>query len=231
MFKRRTTLIRKCERYSGRVGLFWGAFLLLASLASADTEPASDVNEIVAGLGNRSVQIRRSSQTAAMEAGKGPDRKIVVDRLLHLLEVPGSGREFEGTLHLAIEALGSLRAEEAIVPLIRHLEFSPVGFRTEERIPSEWYYPAAKALVEIGKGVVVPLVTDLRREGANDLRKQLGAWVVLQVLGRSRAVQALEEKSPDAGLLRFSDGLSLADYISKYRQRFGPIKDSPNTKS
>ena len=115
--------------------------LVLATAASGDAKSAAG------GLLAASVEERQNAQ-AQMRA----DHKKLIADLIAIVDDKDSSKTISGSMELAIQLLGDLRATEAIDTLTKHLTFVPISPDGTYDLPHmvEEAYPCAVALVSIG---------------------------------------------------------------------------------
>ena len=148
-------------------------------------------------------------------------RSLLIKNLINII----NGREaadksFRGTFHLAIKALGEMRAEESIPALVAHLDFLPGPLYIKEIQSTQSYYPVVQALLNIGKPAVPPLESLICNAAESDRKKRLAAYVLMHVLGKEKAIgrlQAIEDQNPSS-LLKNSEKLS--EYIRNFKPTY-----------
>ena len=118
-------------------------------------------------------------------------RRSTIGELIAILGREDVDKSFQGTLHLSIEVLGLYRAGEAVSALSERIEFVPEGFETEEMIPTEYYYVAAKALADIGMPAIEEMVKVVAK--STPLKANLATWVIMETLGKDEAIQFLSK--------------------------------------
>lgn len=159
----------------------------------------------------------REVRTAAFEKMR-EDRLQRIQALLAFVERPGDD-QVDGTRCLALRLLGEYRAAEALVVLLRQLDFLPRGIVAEERIATEYYYPSVWALCQVGYPAF-PALLDEVANSSDAERRKLAAWILFRVEGRSYAITRLldtaSQRSPEAGL-RLQEA---AEYLRSYQQTF-----------
>ena len=153
-------------------------------------------------------------------AERDRDRKIA--ELVSIVETTNDRIEADDTLELAINLLGIYRAKEAVPTLAKRLMFLPLSrIHSLERVPSEMYYPAARALVNIGEPSDV-VYTMIRKIAASESAKerQEAAWVIMEIRGAKVAVWSLRAARKDATEPIERQRLqTAADFIQHYKPK------------
>lgn len=152
-------------------------------------------------------------------------RTKTIEELLLILKIKNIDKSYEGTLHRTIKLLGKLRAEEAVQPLLEYFMYVPEGFETDEMIPTEAYYVAAVALIEIGEPSIPFMLLKIKQTDSKEEQK-LAGWVIMQIEGKEQALHRMEDtiKTEDGQKDRFMEAKT---YIEKYKATF----DNPLLKS
>jgi len=151
-------------------------------------------------------------------------RQQIIHDLIEILRRKDIDRTFEGPLHLTIKALGELKAKEAIPDMLPYFTFVPEGYRIEESIPTQWYYPTARAFVKIGEPVIKYMESIIVAENKSDEAKRLAAWVIKEVVGKEIAVKKI-------GMLEqqyVSSKLRTGEKLSEYIRDFKPTGNHPH---
>lgn len=99
-----------------------------------------------------------------------------------------------------IAILAAMRASEGVGLLTERIDvlargWSPQVCRFE--CESEWYYPAARALVSIGDPSI-PAVRELLLHSEDPTRRRLGVWVMVRVLGKDTATCLARQREAEA---------------------------------
>lgn len=90
---------------------------------------------------------------------------------------------------LAIQLLGDLRALEAVDTLVENLMFLPSEMRVTSLRPTEEYYPAARALQQIGgQQTIMALIVRRIRAPRPAEERHVAAWVIMSTEGKDQAV-------------------------------------------
>jgi len=149
------------------------------------------------------------------------ERKTTVQELISILGRSNVDRLYQGPLHRAIVLLGELRAKEAVAPLSGLLSYVPQDFETEEQIPTEAYYVATVALVEIGFPAIEAMLAKIRN--ADDkLERELAAWVIMEIEGKEQALNRIEALTRRAAARTTGRFQGAARYIETYEPTFEP---------
>jgi hypothetical protein len=159
----------------------------------------------------------REIRTAAFEKMRD-DRLQRIQALLGLVERP-EDNQVDGARVLALRLLGEYRAAEAVVVLVRYLDFLPLGIVAEERIATEFYYPSVWALCQVGYPVFPQLLEEVAT--ATDAeRRKLAAWILYRVEGRNYAVTRLQDTAAERGGEAAERLQEAAEYLRGYQQTF-----------
>lgn len=147
-------------------------------------------------------------------------RDGVIRQLLAILDNGKVDKSYQGGYHRAITLLGKLRAKEAVKPLAGIMEYIPDAFESEEVLPSEAYYVAAVALIDIGQPAI-PLMLETIKTSKSSKQRDIAAWVIMEIEGKAQALNriqtAIENKPKEA-----SQGMHTAkEYIANYKATFG----------
>ncbi len=177
----------------------------------------SDDNNMVAELASKDLNQRRVALHRIEGVQDSAKKEAIVASLLKLLERNDLDRTFEGTLHMSIDALGSLKSAKAIPILIKYLDFVPADYRIEELIPTEMYFPAAPALVKIGKPCIEYIENILSDKRANDISKKLAVWVIMEINGRAETLSQIKKSNK---AMKFHGGSAIEHYVANYKQTF-----------
>ncbi len=196
--------------------------LIAVGLACAINASGGDV---VSRLADSSGTVRRNALNE-LHVLANTTTSFERDRLaMSVVELIGTGTlggGYRGGMHTALEALGELRSAQAVPCLLEHLTFLPDPLLVEELLPTEMHYPAAWALVKIGGGSIEPMKSFLAGDGAGDVEKRLGLWVLCETLGRPRTEEWLgNQPSP----LKLSTGESLGGLLQTVGQVLLPPGD------
>lgn len=147
-------------------------------------------------------------------------RRDCIDAMLEIARTSTDDDAY-GARSLAIQALGEFRAGQAVPFLAEQIDFLPVGAEEEERKPTQFYYPAVRALVYIGHASFARVLEEI--EVATSVnRRELLAWVLFEVEGRSHAVLRLREAAEGGTGTGQERLLAMADYLAAYEQTFDP---------
>lgn len=122
------------------------------------------------------------------------ERFRLIGELLRIVNQWGETRESDvigvnNTEHLAILALGVLRASEAAPIIIKYIKVRDTGFNpriSDEVVPLDTHFPALRALIEIGQ----PSIRYLRQAIAvaqDDITIQLAVVGIIRIEGRELA--------------------------------------------
>jgi len=187
-------------------------------LASVTPMHSEETNEgIRTGLISQNPLERQAAYKAIIA-----DRENVIGQLLKILRVENGDRSYQGSLHRAIDLLGKLRAKEAIESLVRIIEYVPDNFETEEMIPSQAYYVAASALVEIGQPVIPAMMAEIKNSSSTKQRN-IATWVIMEIEGKNQAINRIQT-AIDQG--KVSQSFSAAkEYITNFQVSFGNPTD------
>jgi hypothetical protein len=132
--------------------------------------------------------------TAVEDALKGRDafyslveqRKRLIEELAAIVEREDTNRDCEGSLHLAIDLLGTMRASEAAQALSGRLSYVPrCGGMTDA--PSEEHHVAAVALTRIGVSAIGPMAYKIAWS-QDELERRIAAWVIMELDGKEQAL-------------------------------------------
>ena len=108
-----------------------------------------------------------------------------------------SYHNWHNSKHLAIFALGDLRAADAVGVLVKGIEYYNPSERAGSYLGLEERYPTAEALGKIGMPSVGPTLEKLRSYDEDGVGRRLCCWVINDVLGqklgRIRLEMAIEE--------------------------------------
>jgi len=116
----------------------------------------------------------------------GARRADAIRQMMSVIESERASLEFEGSMHQAIDMLGRYRAAEAVRLLVKHIDFQPENMALDPYAPQQARYVAAFALAQIGEPAVAQMNSVILTEQSRE-RRELAAWVVLQVRGREGA--------------------------------------------
>ena len=152
------------------------------------------------------------------------ERQQIIHSLIELLHRKDVDKTFEGPLHLAIKALGVLKAKEAIPDMLPYFTFVPEGYRVEEMIPTQWYYPTAVAFVNIGEPVIKYMEDIINDENQSDEARQLAAWVMKEIIGTGTTVQKLQQFEQK----HIPSKLKSTEKLSTYIKDFKPTFNNPH---
>jgi hypothetical protein len=171
-------------------------------------------------LFNEKLKDRRAAYEEVVSVKDTTERQQIILSLIEILRREEIDRTFEGPLHLAIKALGVLKAEEAVPDMLPYFTFVPEGYRVEEIIPTQWYYPTARAFVEIGKPVTEYMDSIIVAENQSDEAKRLAAWVIKEVEGKEMAMGKMETLEQKHVSSRLKSGEKLSVYIRDFKPTF-----------
>lgn len=155
------------------------------------------------------------------------ERTDRINELIKLLETSKMRSEekvFNGSIHYAINALGELRAKEAIPVLIKFLEFVPDDFVVEEAVPTEAYYIATIALREIGSPAVEPLLKELLSDSFE--RRKNAAWCLKEILNLDIALLIISKYKER----RSVEDTEKINSVETYLKKIKPTFHNPKTK-
>lgn len=150
----------------------------------------------------------------------GKERQQIISALSKILEKEDIDRAFEGPLHLTIKALGELKAEEAVPYMLPYFTFIPEGYRIEEMIPTQWYYPTAKAFVNIGEPVIEYIEKIIIDKDKSDEEKRLAAWTMREILGDELAIEKAQRLEQRHTSCRLSSSEKLSVYLRNFKPTF-----------
>jgi hypothetical protein len=127
---------------------------------------------------------------------------------------------FNGTLHLTIKTLGELKAKEAIDPLVKYLTYIPCNYTIESIIPTQIYYPAVLAYIQIGKESLSKMIEIIDSTQSSEKQKELASYIIMKILGKEKAVTKLKaiEKKKDS--IKLKSGKKFSDYIEEFKPTF-----------
>jgi len=180
---------------------------------------ADDEQSNVAGLSSESAITRlKTFRRIAQE------RKSIVSDLILVLNRDDVDTSFRGPLHMAIDLLGELRAEEAVGPLSKHLMFVPrseMGMEVGNK-SREHYYVSAVALTKIGQPAIQSMIR-IVLESLNDKERNLAAWVIMKIEGSDQAIHRLHSLvQKNKNSLAVSMLEEAESYLRFYRPSFDP---------
>lgn len=192
--------------------------IVLAALFSATaTQGADEAASAVADLLSKAPLTRQ----AAFDRILGERTRMIKD-LVAILQKPDIDTSFNGPRHRAVVLLGQIRATEAVEPLAKCLMYVPEGFMVYEAIPREAYHVCAVALRDIGEPSV-PAMLKVIAGSSNQEERDIAAWVVMEVEGKSQARCRFEGLAKmakdDTSRARYK---SAGDYIQSYKPDFDP---------
>lgn len=159
---------------------------------------------------------RRAAYEKIVSVTDSTDRHEAIDFLVVILDADTQNTQFEGTLHLAIKALGVLKAKRAIPYMLPYFTFVPDMYIIEESIPTQWYYPTARAFVAIGEPAIPYLDTIVSSPDRSDEAKRLAAWVIMEVVGKEGAIERLSALEQESASAKLSSGGLLSTYIRDF---------------
>ena len=174
----------------------------------------------VKGLFSKELKVRRNSYENIIKIGDNSKKKIIINELINILKDKKIDKTFEGTLHLTIKALGKLKAVEAIPYMLDYFTFVPDGYRVEEMIPTQWYYPTALALIDIGRSSIRYMKKIIKNPKKTDKEKKLAAWVINEILGKDKAIELLIDIERKCKYAKLSNGKKLSIYIKNFKVTF-----------
>lgn len=148
------------------------------------------------------------------------EKQQIILNLIEILRRRDVNRTFEGPLHLTIKALGELKATEAIPDMLPYFTFVPEAYRVEESIPTQWYYPTARAFVKIGEPVIKYMESIIAAEDQSDEAKRLAAWVIKEVMGKKIAIEKIQRFEQQHVSSRLGSGEKLSEYIRDFKLTF-----------
>lgn len=125
------------------------------------------------------------------------ERKAMIASLISVFSAKDLDMSFRGPFHCAIELLGVYRAEEAIKPLCDVFTYVPDRFFTTEMVPREMYFVAAVALAKTGQPAVNAMLSIIRAS-KNKERRDLAAWVIMEIEGKEQAIYRLDSEAKKA---------------------------------
>ena len=146
-----------------------------------------------------------------------------VNTAITVIEGEGSQELKPNDIRLtAIDILGALRAKRSVNVLVRIVDYRealPVLSSNGEITPAV-YYPAAKALLEIGKPVIPACLEALEKSDAR--RMEILCWIIKKVEGKEIAELLLEKRLKSCSPNTKSNIQAALDYIKsdarwKYR--------------
>ena len=199
----------------------------IALCVSCQLGYASMSETVVNMIKSQQLQDRRDAVEVAIGITNIQEREHVVSLLCAVLDEPQLDNSFDGPLHMAIQVLGEMKLPSAIPCLLPYLTFVPTGYRVEERIPTEWYFPAARALVRIGKPSIKYMEAILDDIGSSDVEKKLAAWVIEEVDGRKVALEKLSKRK---SIKHLSNGKTVQAYLMEKKTTFVNPRKQPGWK-
>lgn len=123
------------------------------------------------------------------------EREVIIARLIAMIQRKEQYEVFD-SVALAIEALGRMRATEAIEALVRHIDIAfPVV--ELEVLREEEHHLAAVALVHIGYAAVPALIGNIQTQ-TEDVARRLSVWVIREIVGADLARVILERSRATA---------------------------------
>lgn len=154
-------------------------------------------------------------------------RQKQIDKLLEIAGKKDVDGSFYGTFHLAVMALGELRATQAVWLLSENLTYiyPNVVCSTEIR-DYEAYFPCAESLRLIGEPAIVPMM-NIISSSDDALRRRLAIWVIMEIEGKDQAVCRIDRAAAEEAAGTVKARLKTAsDYIRSYK----PDTNHPNLK-
>ncbi len=160
------------------------------------------------------------------------EKLVLKETLTHLLKEciqdKDVNKSYKGPLHLIIKALGELQAKEAIPDMLEFFVFAPDCYIRTEIIPTQYYYPVAVALIKIGDPSIMYMqkvicdeinLKDKERNAElhSDEAKQLAAWVMMDIMGKEKALEKLQALEIENQSYLLEDGRTISDYIINFK--------------
>ncbi len=210
-------------------------FMLAAFLLLIFTPNITLSKSIEKGLFLPRLMERRACYEEIVSVTDEEEKKVLKETLARLLEKciqdKNVDKSFEGPLHLIIKALGELQTKEAIPIMLEYFIFVPDDYVIEESINTQWYYPVAVALIKIGDPSIVYMqkvicdeikLKDKKRNAElhSDEAKQLAAWVMMDIMGKEKALEKLQILENESRSCPLKDGRKVSDYIRNFKLTF-----------
>ena len=143
-------------------------------------------------LASRELQQRTASTRELINLRLGI-KKDLLHNLDKLAQDPD--RTFESPLHLIIEVLGEWRVDEAVIPLVKIIDYEidrktmPVG----DKLPRSAFFPAAQALAKIGGPTLISAVSARLGSEDNERANRICLWVMFTAYGHQGSKGILSE--------------------------------------
>ena len=195
-----------------RISLFIGFVMIISTTTLYAGENRM---RITSGLLSKNPLERQSTYNEVLA-----QRENIIRQLLAILERKDADASYQGFYHRAIVLLGKLRAKEAVERLANILEYVPENFETEEMLPSQAYYVAAQALVQIGQPSIPAMMTKIKHAGSLNERN-LAVWVVMEIEGKDQALNRFETAAAKAGASHEHAFVAAREYIRNFKVTFG----------
>lgn len=140
----------------------------------------------------RKLMSEDSGIQSAAEKKIAAERKEMIEQLLKIVKQKQQSFSPDGAMHRALRILGILRAAEAVDDLLGVVDYRPLI------VDDEVGFPAAYALIEIGKPASLKALARLRKE-TDPLRRRLLVEVIKGVEGKDAAVFLIETELKKTG--------------------------------
>lgn len=191
--------------------------IVMVSCLSGNMGDAAMAEDLMSQIQSSELTIRRNALQLAGTITSASDRDRIAASVCAIVNKGTLDTKFEGGLHTAIAVLGELKSEAGIPCLLTNLTFVPEGYRVEERILTEMYFPAALSLVRIGKPSVRYMKEILEDDEADDVSKKLATWIIDEIEGQGAALEYVNSMAKP-GML--SHGQALRDTLINRRATF-----------
>lgn len=175
---------------------------------------------IVAGLLSEDVLERGTTYNKILD-----QRKNTINELVSIINQPNIDKSSESnSFYYAIELLKISRAKEAVNALSNHLMYVYDYLRTDETLPSEYYYVVAVALVEIGNQSIESMLAKIQK-GDSEEERNLAAWVIMQIDGKEQALNRM-----DIMINKGGESKERFESAKKYIENYKPTSGRPKKK-